>query len=344
MIFCYFFSWSLAFWTFGYPKLLSSANAFAQRRNRGTAGEKNDDPPTEDDSEMVLSDSRNVSSMLCTQTDDLGGFVTAGQNLSSIGAFDPPGTTTQDSSRPNNDTVGTSAATPADARPKPPGLLLALKTTLTSPGFIALALGMIVGCIPKVPDLLFQPGGWLRWLGDGLETLGIASSSLSTMIVAASLAPKQEKSAAEGDDVRENDDDSGRIRAPGERTVLARMKWLWQTLKSDETAVLTWFILSRLVIAPAIVVGAVVALRCRLSHLFSPLSFLVLIINSCLPGALIVVVLLKSSPDHEESAAAVARVYLPSYLASIFTIASWTALGLWITLPDPETGVHPACQ
>jgi hypothetical protein len=102
--------------------------------------------------------------------------------------------------------------------------------------------------------------------------------------------------------------------------------------------------LSRLVIAPAIVVGAVVALRCRLSHLFSPLSFLVLIINSCLPGALIVVVLLKSSPDHEESAAAVARVYLPSYLASIFTIASWTALGLWITLPDPETGVHPACQ
>jgi hypothetical protein len=26
MIFCYFFSWSLAFWSFGYPQLMNAAN------------------------------------------------------------------------------------------------------------------------------------------------------------------------------------------------------------------------------------------------------------------------------------------------------------------------------
>jgi len=60
------------------------------------------------------------------------------------------------------------------------------------------------------------------------------------------------------------------------------------------------------------------------------------------PGFLMVAVLLKSNPSLSDSAAAVAQVYLPSYLLSIVTIAAWTALGLYVTLPD-ENG-HTFCQ
>ena len=72
------------------------------------------------------------------------------------------------------------------------------------------------------------------------------------------------------------------------------------------------------------------------------LAKLVIIINAALPGALIVAVILKSEEELAETAAALARVYFSSYLVSILTIAAWTAVGLWITLPD-ENG-KAICQ
>ena len=66
------------------------------------------------------------------------------------------------------------------------------------------------------------------------------------------------------------------------------------------------------------------------------LAKLVIIINSCLPGALIVVVLLKSQLALGETATVVAKAYFLSYLLSIITIAAWVAVGLWVTLPDEE--------
>lgn len=86
-----------------------------------------------------------------------------------------------------------------------------------------------------------------------------------------------------------------------------------------------------------IVVSIVVALDYADLWLGPDLAKLVVIINSALPGALIVVVLLKSQPDMADTAATVAKVYLPSYLLSIFTIAAWTAVGLWISLPEEDT-------
>ena len=65
-----------------------------------------------------------------------------------------------------------------------------------------------------------------------------------------------------------------------------------------------------------------------------PLAKLVLIVNACLPGALMVVVVLKSKEELAGTASAVAKVYLPSYVLSIGSIAAWTAVGLWWTLPD----------
>ena len=57
---------------------------------------------------------------------------------------------------------------------------------------------------------------------------------------------------------------------------------------------------------------------------------LVVLINSCLPGAQMIVVLLKSEEELADSAQAVASVYLPSYLISCVTIAAWSSIGLWL--------------
>ena len=66
------------------------------------------------------------------------------------------------------------------------------------------------------------------------------------------------------------------------------------------------------------------------------LAKLVLIVNSSVPGALIVVVLLKSNPDLHETAGVVAKVYFPTYILSIVTIAAWTAVGLLVSIPDED--------
>lgn len=127
------------------------------------------------------------------------------------------------------------------------------------------------------------------------------------------------------------------------RSVSRGSNRIWQSLRHHEPTgelrrVLLWFCLSSLVVAPALVVLTIVALDCYSAALdgVPNLAKLVVIINSCLPGALIVVVLLKSNPAMADSAAAVAKVYLPTYLLSIVTIAAWTTLGLWITVPDED--------
>jgi hypothetical protein len=100
-----------------------------------------------------------------------------------------------------------------------------------------------------------------------------------------------------------------------------------------------WFIFSRLIVTPAFVVGLIVGFDCSGSVLLNnvpSLAKLVIIVNSALPGALIVVVLLKSDEKMAGTAAAVSKVYLPSYLLSIVTIAAWTAVGLYITILDED--------
>ena len=95
-----------------------------------------------------------------------------------------------------------------------------------------------------------------------------------------------------------------------------------------------WFILSRLVISPALVCAVLLGLQCSgLLGDVPNLAKLVVIINAALPGALVVVVLLKANSELADSAAVVAKVYLPSYLLSIFTIAAWSAVGLVVAIP-----------
>jgi len=100
-----------------------------------------------------------------------------------------------------------------------------------------------------------------------------------------------------------------------------------------------WFCASRLFLTPAIVVGLILALDCSGDGFLGNvpnLAKLVIIVNSSLPGALIVIVLLKCDERMAETASVVAKVYMPSYFLSIFTIGAWSAVGLWITLPDED--------
>ena len=132
------------------------------------------------------------------------------------------------------------------------------------------------------------------------------------------------------------------------------VRWLQTAVprsRSEMGQLHLWFNLSRLVLTPAVIVGLILALDCAERRgggglLFNVpnLAKLVLIINAALPGALIVIVMLKSNPHlvSADTAATVAKAYLPQYLLSIFTIAAWTALGQYITLPDDDG--YTLCQ
>ena len=54
-----------------------------------------------------------------------------------------------------------------------------------------------------------------------------------------------------------------------------------------------------------------------------------------LPGAQLIILTLKSK-GLSESASIVARVYLPSYILSIITIAAWSSIGLMISVPRED--------
>jgi hypothetical protein len=243
-------------------------------------------------------------------------------------------------------------------------------------------LGFVTGCIPQLQQALFSSGGALRFLGAALETLGIASNSISTMVVAASLvSPReeepseqcnndeeetsQEETHVEETQVEETHVEETQVEEIHEESPImsdpnfgphhlrrrSSIQGLQQSIRRGSARIMStvprstpemrrlllWFTLSRLIVSPGIVVAAIVGLDyAGVLENVPDLAQLVVIINAAVPGALIVAVLLQSKPELAEMAAVVAKVYLPSYLLSIVTIAAWTALGLWIALPDEK--------
>ena len=272
---------------------------------------------------------------------------------------------------------------------------IALRQTISSPGFIAMVLGFITGCITPLQKALFEPGGAIRFLGAAIETLGQASSSISTMVVAASLVPRNTTNNDTNEQLKIkeehhseldvavhstiehefteastlNDTTGTVVVSPDNKTAVTtvnespimsdpnfgtihhrrKSSLVIQSIRRGSTNLVSkirqsnphmrklhlWFNLSQLVLSPAIVSGLMLALECG-GALASvpPMAKLVVIINSALPGALIVVVILQSDPALSETAAAVATIYLPAYLISIGTISAWTVVGLWISIPN----------
>lgn len=358
MIFCYFLSWSLAFWSFGSPQLIKAASQ----------------PETEES--IIVSSSDNSNCILgetesngeecdISMTEETG--AESKNPLEGNEKHNVSRTSDQRAGQERPEQVATSQNGEDNIRQegheRPPGILKmfwkASKQTATSPGFIAMVLGFITACIPPLQRALFEPGAPLRFLGSAVETLGEASSSISTMVVAASLvSPRQQEEDEEEDDspvIDENpamtDPNFGPYQQLRSRRS-SRFQQFRRSMRSSSIRLIRamprstpemrrlhiWFCLSRLVVTPAIVVGTILLLDCGGGLLANVpnLCKLVIIINSALPGALIVAVILKSKEELAETAAAIAKVYLPSYLCSIVTIAAWTAVGLWITLPDDD--------
>lgn len=238
-------------------------------------------------------------------------------------------------------------------------LWAAVKRTLKSPPFITTVVAFGVGCISPLRNLLFSQGGQLRFLGAATETIGRAASPIMTMVVAASLVPNKEqmdntenlqsREESQNHEVPEVAPQSHNQRRPTlakvsksiRRTSVKALKSVLRT-PAEKLRLYLWFTLSRLVLVPLFVVLIIAGLDCRGALNSVPdLAKLVLIVNAACPGALIVVVLLKSNPELHETAAVVTRVYLPTYILSIATIAGWTALGLIVAMPT-EDG-NPFC-
>jgi len=410
MIFCYFFSWSLGFWTLGYPQLMAAAT---QKRDETTAEAAaarntitaNDDSAAANAAQShgalaLTEEGHRVNEDNATRQQSTAENSNEGFNIESTWHSSSPTAAIEETDDDDEDSstvvVGRTPSNPSWYRQKCQTITGALQKTFTSPGFLALLAGIVMGCIPPLQKELFEPAGALRFLGDALETLGQASSPMSTMVVAASLVPvsagergdssrstsellrddcddvNHEHNSREQDDADADDDVDEHVDnpimsdpnfGPAPRRRKARLRRLSRSVRRgsariiksirsssstpasqnnknrDSRRLLVWFVLSRLFVAPALVVGTIVGLDCGGAGLLDGvpnLAKLVVIVNSCLPGALIVVVLLKSNPSLSESAAAVAQVYLPSYLLSIITIAGWTALGLYVTLPDED--------
>jgi hypothetical protein len=375
MIFCYFFSWSLAFWSFGYPQLMQAAHM----KPSGAAVATTPNIATTD---QPRSTSRGASASVASASPDTD---TIPEHSETENDIQPASHDDTSGEQHAHDESKKDHASFAFAKV----LWNALKQTITSPGFLAMMAGLLTACVPPLQAALFDAGGALRFLGSALESLGQASSPISTMVVAASMvpmpvAPEPPVSREQIDDTALVESSCNELHEPTQnvpedpeppvenpimsdpnfgpyqpppphehqqqpyrrrlsRAVGASSRRLLQaaTRSTPEMRRLhVWFVLSRLVLSPALVVATIVGLDCGTNVLSSvpPLAKLVVIVNAALPGALVVVVLLKSNPDLAETAAAVAKVYLPSYLFSILSISAWTAAGLWITVPD-ENGL-----
>uniref|UniRef100_A0A7S4K468 Uncharacterized protein n=1 Tax=Odontella aurita TaxID=265563 RepID=A0A7S4K468_9STRA len=111
-----------------------------------------------------------------------------------------------------------------------------------------------------------------------------------------------------------------------------------RVVRSPTVRMHIWFNVTRLLITPLIITAILVGLDCS-TNLFGAtiphMAKLVVILNSSIPSAMLVILSLKSE-GLSESAAVLARVYVPSYVLSIFTISGWTSVGLLLSIPNEE--------
>lgn len=226
-------------------------------------------------------------------------------------------------------------------------VLKVTKDVFLSPGFIILILAFITACIKPLQTALFKPGGHLRVIGSTLEAFSNAGALFATIVVAAALADSRGKEEAKlrstvpiNEDIDESielveskKDDSFQSKKKCNNILLYRLMQLGDHLSriingivnSPTFKIQVWHILSRLFVTPALIFVILLMLDCKVD--LSPTAKLVLLVNSSLPGALIVVVILKAN-GFTKSASIVSQTYLPSYALSVITTAVWTSLGM----------------
>lgn len=116
----------------------------------------------------------------------------------------------------------------------------------------------------------------------------------------------------------------------------AARKWscLSSAIERKTLIIDLWQILARLFVTPGIIFAILMETDCsKFLQNVPNIAKLVLLINAAVPGALVVVVILKAEGFTNE-AAAVSKTYLPSYCLSVFTLAMWSSLGLMAFRPE----------
>lgn len=353
MIFVYFFAWNSMFWLVGNPALIDAGE---RRREIAVATgrelRRSVESVNDEDAEAKVNVRDNVEQQVIMNV--------ATDEGEDIGAEEDRRDSEQNQKMSEKIKHITQILHP---------LVNALVKTTKSPHFLALILGFVTACIPPLRDALFSPGGGLRFLGSALESLGQASASVGTLVVAASLvheasdddppvldstvaintAPITELRLSQGINssirIHDNGPSSGaehpqqhsrnlRESMRSRRSSLSQMsiKAIAAIRRRRPTIRMhAWFIVSRLIVSPALVCLILLGMDCGgMLEGVPSMAKMVVVVNAGLPGAQIVVLTLKAK-GLSDSASIVAKVYLPSYILSIVTIAAWTSIGLMIS-------------
>ena len=344
MIFVYFFAWNLLYWIIGYPTLVAAG----KRRQM-----KNDTALSATEPHNLPLDTSFNNEELQVKI-DIEDDQQERQSNNSTAISVPEGV--DERIPPEEDEQHSN-----EARKRFKGFMShltnAIIQTFKSPGFVAMVLGVITACIPPLRDALFSTGGQLRFLGSALESLGRSGSSVGTLVVAASLVHQAnacEDTPAQADtevgtlnvSTSNNEHSTSMGSATNFRESMRRRRSSLSQLsirvmnaikkRKPTLRMHLWFCISRLIVTPAIVCLLIIAGDCGgILNKVPNLAKLVVIVNSCLPGAQLIVLTLKSR-GLSQSASIVAQVYLPSYLFSVVTIAAWTSLGLIISTPNED--------
>eukprot|EP00934_Nitzschia_sp_Nitz4_P004037 Nitzschia sp. Nitz4//scaffold94_size78252//46135//47792//NITZ4_005470-RA/size78252-augustus-gene-0.65-mRNA-1//1//CDS//3329560386//4027//frame0 len=346
MIFIYFFGFSICFWSFGVNSLFNAAKIGVEPEQM-TIEAGSSDPQAKDCLPPNASQAQDNDATELPDADS-----------EACGDAQEKGSSGSNQPRDGESVRSRSTASTSCMAGFCASVGTAVKQTCTSPGFVAMILAFITACIPPLQEAMFENGGPLRFFGSAMETLGLASSPISTMVASASLVPlklnsEEEEEEDESEDMQESpimsEPTFGPIQNSAPQTRLRRWRGSLRTSSmriveaiprpsSDMMRLHVWFCLSKLVLSPLVVTAIVLSLDCGSSALANvpQLAKFVIIVNSSFPGAQTIIVLLKTREEMADTAAAVAKVYLPSYAVAIFTIAAWTSVGLWATLPDDD--------
>ena len=112
-------------------------------------------------------------------------------------------------------------------------------------------------------------------------------------------------------------------------SILPTKTRLLQTLSKIQNhptfKVQVWHVMSRLFVTPAVVFGMLMKMSCF--FYISPIGRVILLVNSAVPGSLIVVVILNAQ-GLTKAASMISQTYLPSYTLSVITITIWATIGM----------------
>lgn len=193
MIFCYFFSWNIAFWILGNPQLLR-------------AGQLKRKEQAKDQTEITLSEQNDEEANGVFDNNDKNDEISTNESKQSEGEqqsiasvphnHDDTSTIIQiqkvkEEEEEEEERLNTVDCLKGQMTKFCSWIWNIIKQPATSPGFIAMILALITASISPLQRALFDSGGALRFLGSAVETLGVASAPLSTIVVAATLVPPE---------------------------------------------------------------------------------------------------------------------------------------------------------